>query len=120
MIGIDEAVWIVEGQVYSEFQRVWWRVVQEEVPDFQVYIWGSVITDEEEPTDLDVIIAYEAEHVGDEKEESIRGWLQDEVYVDEFEHLDPVVTSVEQVEEILDNSRAEQIYCVESKEMVEY
>lgn len=117
---LEEACGFVESRVIPEFEDAWERVVGRTPPEYNILVWGSTVTEGREPTDLDVIIEYGGERLGDEREGSIEGILQSRLSPPEFAYVDPIVQSWEDTAGKVANSRCSRVYNVMEDEWEEF
>lgn len=64
---LEEACEFVERRVMPEFEEAWESVVNREPPEYNVLVWGSTVREDREPTDLNIIIEYSGDFIGDDE-----------------------------------------------------
>lgn len=117
---IEDAINLAENQARSAFEDAWSRVVDEELPDYRIMIWGSVIEENKNPTDVDLIFEYTGSSISPEKEESLEGIIKSSVYTERFSYLDPLVANYTEVPGIISKSRISRTYSIDEDGWVNY
>lgn len=117
---IENAVTVVEEHIRQEYEKAWRRVADEDIPNYRILIWGSVIQENKDPTDLDLIFEYEGTNISPDKENSIESIIKNSVYMKEYSYVDPLVTHYLEVPDIVSRSRVSRVYSVDESGFIEF
>lgn len=117
---IEDATELAEEQARSQFEEAWHEVVGDDIPEYRIMIWGSVIEPNRRPTDVDLIFEYAGEPIDPDKENSVESIVKSSVYTDRFSYLDPMVAHYSEVPSIISRSRVSRIYSIDEEGWVNF
>lgn len=120
MSEIDIACDIVEDQIRGVFENCWKNTQQSEISEYRILLWGSIIEENKEADDIDIIFEYIENNVGSNIEKSIEGQIKSKTYVNEFDYVDPLVAHYLEVPDIISRSRVSKVYSVDENGWVEF
>lgn len=112
MYEVDIAEKVIEDGIRSTFEKSWYNTTTENISDYRILIWGSVIEDNKNADDLDLIFEYTNDNITPDMEKSIEGQIRSETYINHFDYVDPLVIHYSELPEIVSNSRVSKVYSV--------
>jgi hypothetical protein len=117
---IEIAEDIIEDQVRDMFEKSWKNTTQEQISEYRILLWGSIIEKNKSADDLDVIFEYNCDGVSPDIEKSIEGQIRSKTYVEKFEYIDPLVLHYLKLPEIISKSRVSRVYSIDEEGWVEF
>lgn len=126
---INKAVSVLkENEVRQKFEQFWKKVTTRDIPDYRILIWGSVIEENKNPDDIDIIFSYSCPNtrsdntssIKPEKAKSIESMIKTKTYTKEYDQIDPIVKHRSEIPSIISNSRISKPYCVDDDGYIEY
>lgn len=120
MSDINIACDIVEEQVRDIFETCWKNTLESDVSEYRILLWGSVIEENKNADDIDIIFEYTESDVSPDIEKSLEGKIRSKTYVKNFDYVDPLVAHYLEVPEIISRSRVSKVYSVEEDGWVEF
>lgn len=120
MYEIDIAEEIIEDQIRDVFEKSWSDTIREDISDYRILLWGSVIEDNKNADDLDVIFEYTEDNISPDMEKSIEGQIRSCTYINHFDYIDPLVTHYSELPDIISKSRVSKVYSVDESGWVKF
>lgn len=117
---IRDAKSIIDGSVRDKFENIWLNVVENEIDEYRILLWGSITEDNKDVGDLDILFEHKEHSITDNMIDSIEGQIKSLTYTKKFDYIDPNLIHYSDLDEIISNSRTSRVYYVDRDKWIEF